>query len=732
MYKRINVMKRIVYVWLFLLSVTFAAEVSPGSIDMTTMWIALFAMGFIGILILYTSSRRMKKIEDLHKNMVEKQKEIEHKQNVFLSSITENIHEIVEHTYKEVTVQHKECLPQEIIDKEEQLLSVTNDLIEFLRLKSKKVKVIHEKLNLNNVLNEAAGSACSKFYGSRTELIFDIDNNIPRYLIGDALHLEKALHNLLEYVLGTMKEGEVSLAISMFGNYQKDIELQFRLSDTGDGLEKEAIEKLFIPEYDEKTKQYSGLGLYVAKELISLMGGELSVQSKVGKGTTFTTTIPFKMIDPNNRRNYHLPTKELTIKRVFIVDSNYNSALAIKKMFSYFRHDVKTMEKEEFLRKKVDLSGYDMVVLEVGIFGYKKIYNYLEQVKAKHDTKVIALDSLLRDPEKKRQYDVVDRTLNKPLSQERVFELIVGLYAKAKPEPRRVEAVRIPEVKEEQGLTHMGAIREATGITQQSFSDFSGVRLLIVEDDTINQKVLANILKVSGMDITFADNGRIAVNTLKESDEPFDLVLMDINMPVMDGYTATEEIRKDARFDTMPIVAFTALALESEREKIFKCGMNAYLTKPLNIGKLYTVFEMYLKERRGATTRPLKQKEVVASKATKEIDPHILDIQSGLLHTNRNSGFYMEILSEFEDAYGESAETFAKLVKEHRYEQIKMLCIDMKGLTGTIGARAMYELIVEIHQQILYKKESLLENYIEPYRTTLEALKHEISRYVEE
>jgi CheY-like chemotaxis protein len=244
---------------------------------------------------------------------------------------------------------------------------------------------------------------------------------------------------------------------------------------------------------------------------------------------------------------------------------------------------------------------------------------------------------------------------------------------------------------------------------------------LIVEDDVINQKVLSNILKSSGIEITIANNGREAVNIVKEGEIDFDMVLMDINMPVMDGYVATQMIRLDTQFNDLPIIAFTALALESEREKIFNSGMNAYLTKPLNIGKLYTVFKMY----RGAPKRTTSEEYV-----EREISADILDIQKGISYANHNTGFYMEILREFLDAYGESADVFAKLVREHRYEQIKMLCIDMKGLTGSIGAKEMFGLILEVHQYLLYHKESLLENYVDAYAEKLERLKGEIHRYL--
>jgi CheY-like chemotaxis protein len=684
-------------------------------IETLWVWIALFALGVIGILILFVSSKQMTKIEKLHQEMLEKQMEIEQTQSLFLANMSENIHDIIEKTYKKVPMKDAEVFHTEVL-KGKRLIDVTNDLIEFLRLKSKKVEITHEKFNLNNVLNEVSGSVCSKFKGHSAELIFDIDNNIPRYLIGDSLNLEKTLHNLLEYMLSQTAYGEITLEISMFGNYEERIELQFKLTDMGKGLSEEEIDTLFIPVYNEERKEYRGLGLFVAKELVTMMGGELAVQSILGKGTTFAVTLPFEMLDPNNRRNYRLPEKGLTAKKVFIVDRNYNSVLAIKKMFAYFKHDVKVMSKEEFLKHMPKLTPYDIVILDESLFNVR-IIEYLETLKDEKDLKVIALNSLLEKDEESEMDKVVDKILTKPLNQERIFELILNLYT-------------LKQIKEEYAeeaetkvcaLTHQGEIHEAANISQTSFKDFSGMRLLIVEDDVINQKVLSNILKVSGIVITIANNGREAVNIIKESSEPFDLVLMDINMPVMDGYVATQMIRLESEYDDLPIVAFTALALESEREKIFNSGMNAYLTKPLNIGKLYTVFKMY---------RDTHNSEISEDEKEHKISKEILDVKRGIAYANNNAGFYIEILKEFNDAYGKSAELFAKLVREYRYEQIKMLCLDMKGLTGTIGAKEMFGLIIEIHQKILYHQEDVLVNYVERYEESLKRLMEEIRRYV--
>ena len=223
------------------------------------------------------------------------------------------------------------------------------------------------------------------------------------------------------------------------------------------------------------------------------------------------------------------------------------------------------------------------------------------------------------------------------------------------------------------------------------------------------------------MEIAIANNGREAVNMVKESLESFDLVLMDINMPVMDGYVATQMIRLESEYDNLPIVAFTALALESEREKIFNSGMNAYLTKPLNIGKLFTVFKMYMP---GSAAQEQRTQE------RKVIDTDVLDVGKGIGYANGNEGFYMEILQEFLDAYGNSGELFAKLVREHRYEQVKMLCLDMKGLTGSIGATQMYQLIAKIHQKVIYHQEEMLTEYIDAYEKELGRLRYEIERYL--
>jgi len=696
------------------------------TIEAFWIWGVIFALAVITVIILFLSSRRIEKMQKIHENIFNKQLDMEQKQALLLTSMSENIHNVAKEALEKSTEAMEKINSSfksdmlELTHVEDTLLDVTTDLIEFLRLKSKKVEIVNEEFNLNNVLNELSGTLCSRFNGSQVELIFDIDNSIPRRLIGDSLYLGQILNNILETSMEMLKDEELKLKISMFNTSKDKVELQFQVIDSGVGMTAEELDSLFTPYYDEESSRYIGLGLFVAKELVSMMDGELSVQSYSGKGSTYTITLPFKMVDPENQRRYRLPQKVLTDKKVFIVDHSYNSALAIKKMFAYFKHDVKVISIEKFKQSIPKLTPYDIVVLDESLLT-PRLLDYLKQIKEEKEFKVIALNSLLRVTQNRVVDDLVDKVMMKPLNQERVFEMISSLYEK-KVAPTEIDNnITGPE----KAKVYKSTILETKDIKQQSFSVFNGKKVLIVEDNVINQKVLINILHLSGIEITIANNGQEAVNLVTRAQaKEFDLVLMDINMPVMDGFAATQAIKEEKKFDTLPIVAFTALVLDSEIQKMFDSGMNAFLAKPLNIGKLYTALAMYLLD------MPNKYNNENSSVVNTDDLPG-LNIKVGIRHSNNSEALYLEILKEFIEAYGQSNEVFSNLVDEHRYEQLKMLCLDMKGLSGTIGAEDMNVKIEEIQKLLLYNKHDLLHSYIDIYKQELLKLGKSIHLYIQ-
>jgi len=708
----------------FFLSVTMAYASSQTASDNSgTAWgwiIAILVMlAGVGV-ILWIYNHKIQSLQ----TMLDKQMQMEHNQNLILTNMSENLRDIAERT---LTESHQMIQRSDRTDEEktemmnivqDKLLTVTNDLIDFLQIKSKKVEIKNAHFNLNNVLNEVSGLVCSAHKDKDVELIFEVNSTVPRFVIGDSLHLEQILTGIFEHAMGRLSpQDELKLEVSVYNNYEEDLSLQFKFLDNGRGLSKTELEDLVSPYYDETTGRYIGLAIYVSHALAKLMGGQLVVQSALGKGTTYILDLPFKIPEPNNKRKYRLPSKVLTEKNVIIVDTNYNSALAIKKMFAYFRHDVKVVSKEDFEASMPKMDAFDIVVINEALFG-PRLIDYLSSLKEQKELKVIALNNMMKLGEERYDHEAIDIHLFKPLTQERVFELIISLYEIKVPQYVKSDGNEsIPKVK-----VHKSEIKEASGITQESFAKFTGKNLLIVEDNIINQKVLVSVLSKSGMKITLANDGEQAVNIVKSRKTDFDMILMDINMPVMDGYAATKLIRQNGDFDAVPIVAFTALILESEKQKMFSSGITAFLAKPLNIGKLYTVFMMYMSE--AATTNGKKSEQPTE----KFFDG--LDVEKGIAHANNNEALYIELLKGVKDAYGDSDEVFETLAHDKRYEQLKMLCIDLRGLAGTIGAYDLQELVNEVHQHLLYKKLDLITKLATQYKAELQRVKKAIDEYI--
>jgi len=256
-------------------------------------------------------------------------------------------------------------------------------------------------------------------------------------------------------------------------------------------------------------------------------------------------------------------------------------------------------------------------------------------------------------------------------------------------------------------------------VTRASFKDFSETKILIVEDNKINQRILSGILEGSGIRFIIATNGMEALQELSKYYNKFDLVLMDIEMPVMDGYEATKKIRSNREFDELPIIAVTGLTEQDKLKKIISVGMNGFILKPLEVGALYTAFKRFL-DITILKDKPdnFKKKKEIAFNSI----PHILDIEDGLKRANNSTDTYAKVLKEFIDSYGESDKLFEKLIMEKRYLQAKNLCLDMKGITGAIGAKDMNALLVEIHQLFMYNLDRKLIDYIDKYAMEMEKL----------
>ena len=684
-----------------------------------TMWIALFGLALIGILFMFLSSDQIKRLKQEHEKIKSKHKNLEQKQHEVLSSMGENIHTIAReamgHTHRlaekvKETPLHADM--EKVIYNEHELLDVTGDLIKFLRLKSKKVVIQNEIFNFNHVLNEVAGLLNNTYKQNDIELIFDIDKDVPRYMLADSLHLGQILINLLEYFIQNSMSKEIQLEVLALSSLTEGMKIKFQINSD---ITIDNQEKLFDSYYDEASRKYIGLGLFVAKELTHLMDGELSIQDHNGQNSLIIT-IPVEEKN-KEKRKYRLPDKGLVGKKILIIDSSYTSALATEKLFAYFRAETKILSVEELAEHMPNPAFYDIIALGNDLFN-ARIIKILKDVREVQDLKVISLENLFASGEVTVN-PVIDISLQKPLTQEYVFDTLVELYEEKRSinttDTKESDATALPVIRE--------VFKNAKNVTVESFSHFSGSHVLIVEDNIINQKVVLSVLGKSEMKLSVANNGQEALDFLHNTEEQPDFILMDINMPVMDGYRSAELIREDKRFDEIAIVSLTALISEHEIQKVFDSGMNGYLSKPLRIEKLYSALSAFL-DKDTPLVSEIETMDVTSLKL------YGLDVEAGIKHMKNNTIFYKEVLKEFVDAYAHSDTFFEKLVDEQRFEQVKMLCLDMKGLTGSIGAKELQLLINEIYQQLIYKKPELLHVYVKRYKIELTKLNKSIGIYL--
>lgn len=665
--------------------------------------IALFLLATIGIVALYISSVQIKNLKKQHILMQNNQDDIVKRHDKLLADMSQHIKSMAKETIfntRELAKQTNQSNYKKILYTENKLLGITSDLIEFLRLKSKKIEIKDEPYKLINLLNDTSGSLISKYSDKNIELNYDIKCDIPDTIIGDTLNLNKVLVNILEFSIKN-DASRLMLKIYKTTKLTSGSKLNF-IIQTNLNKDLKKNKDLFTSKYNEDMKRYDSLDLFVAKELSLLMKGDLIAKNDKDGYLNFTLQIPFKSKKENQIK---LP-KEVVDKKVYIVDANSIVTSTIERIFLNLNYDVKSETLENFILNKHNFLDYDIVVID------RKLINR-ESMKTlnRNLTKVIAIGNMFDIQQIKAEDIGCDVDLNKPITRDRIIDIIQELFNQ--------NQTTQPSKKL---LIHRDVFADSKNITLENFNEFNESKILLVEDNLINQKVLTSVLAKSKIKVEIANNGVEALEILHK-DETFNLVLMDINMPIMDGFSATKKIREESKFDLLPIISLTALTSNEEIDKMFNSGMNGFLTKPFQKEKLFTVFNIFIKNKQ------IYKRRASDREGSKEA-LNCLNTREGVTNTDNNLIFYKEVLNEFKDAYGDTASTFEKLVQEQRFEQLRMLCLDLKGLSGTIGAKNMQDLSTEILQFIIFKKYDILPNYIKKYNDELIKLNTTIDKFL--
>ena len=458
------------------------------------------------------------------------------------------------------------------------LLRIINDILDFSKIEAGKLELERVAFPLDKVLDHVLDMNAIKAQERGVELLLYAPVTAGLILNGDPLRLGQVLVNLLSNAVKFTQNGEIELGCEDVGERDHRITLKFWVRDTGIGISKEQQSKLFdaFSQADgSTTRKYggTGLGLSISKHLVSMMGGTMQVESEINQGSTFSFTISFEIAEENIVEPLVVP-EQLNNLTTLVVDDNPSALQIYSALMKDFSFGVRTAASGQqaldcLAKQPVDLILLDWMMPEMG--GLEMLTKVDEMVADGRLTKrpiIILMTAYSAEP---LADDVADRNihaiLQKPFKASALFDEIISAFAK---EPKlNVQSVPKEDVQEQQ----------------------SGL-VLLVEDNFINQQVASELLKSAGYEVVMADNGQIALDLIDT--RPFDAVLMDIQMPVMDGLTASKELRKRYSAEQMPIIAMTAHAMSGDREKSLAAGMNAHITKPIVLNELFDTLSYWI------------------------------------------------------------------------------------------------------------------------------------------
>jgi two-component system, sensor histidine kinase and response regulator len=591
------------------------------------------------------------------------------------------------------------------------LLGIINDILDFSKIEAGKLDIESIAFNLDEVLSNLATLVTVKAQEKEgIEVLFSTDSTVPRSLVGDPLRLGQVLVNLTNNAVKFTEHGEIVVSTEVVNLGTKIVEIKFAVRDTGIGLTEEQTTRLFtsFSQADSSiTRKYggTGLGLTISKQLVEMMGGRIWVESTAGTGSTFCFTAVFG-VGREEGGVKHVPPPDLRGIKVLVVDDNATSREIFQGMLESFSFQVTLAasgeEGLEEIEKSIGGRPYDLVVMDWKMPGMDGI----EAAKRiKQDSRLPRLPAIVLVTAYGREEVMwqaeatgLDGFLIKPVGPSVMFDTIMQALAKDAPKEFRPIDKRVQALELLKGL--------------------EGARVLLVEDNEINQQVAMEILAGAGLIVSLASNGQEAVDALQAN--RFDVVLMDVQMPVMDGYTATRTIRRDPRFKELPIIAMTAHAMAGDQERSTAAGMDDHVTKPIDPDQLFATLSRWITTGK-APVREAWLPEESAPKSTAEVHgdavathtetqpfPAALDgfdLAEGLQRLRGNEALYRKLLLSFATKYTQAAGDIRHALDAKDYHKAHGLVHDVKGLAGNLASKQLQAAAAELEKLVKHGDE---------------------------
>jgi polar amino acid transport system substrate-binding protein len=567
----------------------------------------------------------------------------------------------------------------------ESLLGIINDILDFSKIEAGKLDIETIDFNLHDTFDDLANIIALKASEKGLELLFDISPDVPTILKGDPLRLNQILINLAGNAVKFTDHGQIVIAVAVAKRdaIEDEITLTFSVTDSGIGMDDAQQQKLFqsFSQADSSiTRKYggTGLGLTISKKLVELMNGEIWLTSEPGVGSCFSFNAQLKISGKSNTEQCDRQKSFLEDKRILIVDDNALALDVLSSILASFHcHVVTASSGEEAIElTKQATIAFDFIMLDWKMPELDGIetYNIIKSQNDYHDNQFILITSNAHDSDATENLkNSINNVLIKPVTSSSIFDEMMRLSGEdAFGSSRKMK-------KDDVLISH-----------QQKLV---GAKILLVEDNELNQELATELLTQSNIIVELAENGAIAVDKVAVNN--YDGVLMDLQMPIMDGFTATKIIREN--HPDLPIIAMTANAMVSDKEKVIEVGMNAHITKPINVNDMFATIAHWITP----ANKTADKGQVIqdSSAQDNEIDiPNFKSIDQivGLSIANGNSALYVKLLGRFIKGQSDFVQRFNESLAKSDKEEIIRFAHTLKGSAGNIGAKKLLEFSGEL------------------------------------
>ena len=566
---------------------------------------------------------------------------------------------------------------QKIHGAAESLLGIINDILDFSKIEAGKLDIESIPFCFADVM-EGLGNLVGMSAEERgLELVFDQQPTLPRTLVGDPSRLRQVLLNLGYNAVKFTERGEVVIAVERMESPPDRAKLRFSISDTGIGMTAEEQQRLFQPftQADSSTsRRYggTGLGLSISRHLVRMMGGEIEVESTLGVGSCFRFELTFG-IPPEPDPAPAPRSRGLDGKRVLVVDDNACARDVLVGMCGSFGLRAESAEDGHDALRRVEVGDardqpFDLVLLDwkmPGLDGVECARLLGQRRSQRHPTPAVMMVTALGRNEVQKRLEerqvTVGALLAKPVTPSALLDAFSQVLGLATPHVTR------------------------TSMRERAMSDYQsrlrGTRILLVDDNAINREIALAVLRGAGIDVSVACNGQEALGALDR--EAFDAVLMDCQMPVMDGYAATRALRQQPRWEHLPVIAMTANALVGDRAKVLAAGMNDHVAKPIGIEELFSTLARWI--RPAAIDRAPRSPDPVDAPAGR---PHV-DHAAGVAGLMGDEIMYVRLLRMFRDREADFAQRFRAARASGRFSDAMRMAHDLKSVSGALAAGAV-------------------------------------------